>query len=151
MKIEVTIPKEEVKWNFPCKGICKEYNLIVGFSGYRIGVVLNTGQCGGLSLYDFSRGWKMNNFEPLEEEKQPIDWEKAEYPIYAKNDNGEVIIITAIDFVDWEEVIQIRVNMINIQQLKYAESMFFTGDNDLNEWMNSLEILPKGTKIEITL
>lgn len=144
MKIEVIKPQAEVKWNFPCKGICKEDNLIVGFSSYRIGVVLNIGKCDGFSLYDFSKDWKMNDFEPLEEqEKQPIDWDKPEFSIWAQDKDGEVVKINLIDNCD--------VHYFGIANDKMVYSTRgFPSIIGRDQWLNSLEILPKGTEIKIT-
>ena len=32
MKIEVIKPQDEVKWNYPCKGICEVNGLVIGFT-----------------------------------------------------------------------------------------------------------------------
>ena len=85
MKIEVIKPQEEVKWNFPCKGICKENNIIVGFSGYGKGVVLDTGNYNA-PLYAYHEDWHMSAFVPLEEKEKGnnYDWGNPTFPILAK-------------------------------------------------------------------
>jgi len=146
--MEVKINKSERgKWNFPCKGICKEDNLIVGFSSYRIGVVLNIGQCDGFSLYDFSKDWKMNDFEPLEEEKQPIDWDKVELPtlLFDRKENRNLFFVERLN-IDTMYIVRFY-DLIENKKIEWV----FRDITKRNEFLNTLEIYPKGTKIEITL
>ena len=158
MKIEVIKPQKEAEWKFPCKGICKEDNLIVGFSSYRIGVVLNIGQCDGFSLYDFSKDWKMNDFEPIEEqEKQPIDWnDPNNFPIIAE-EKDDIIIIHELVLPEAEdreddEKCYFFISYLNSKTL-ITRSVWKTFNllEERIEWLNSLKIFPKGSEIKITL
>ena len=78
-----------------------------------------------------------------------FDWDNAEYPIWAKNENEEIIIITAIDYNDYFNADVVKI--ITMPQLIHDEEKIYFDEEELNEWLNSLKILPKGTKIEITL
>lgn len=140
------IKNEEGKWKFPCKGICKEDNLIVGFSSYGKGTVINIGECEYYKLYDIKENWNMDNFKPIEEEKQPIDWDKIEFPLWAKDEKGNILIINSIN------------NLVVAYSSLYieAEKMVSTGQTfmakkERNEWLNSLEIFPKESVIKITI
>ena len=140
--------REEVKWKFPCKGINKVTNLIVGFSKDKEGVVLNVGNSTYNTLYEYSEFWIMNDFEPLEEEKQPLDWHKIEYPIWAR-DKERIIIITDISDDDPYPVV-CHASIYNNGKVDLL-TQSFDSILERNEWLNSLEILPKGTQIEIIL
>ena len=144
MKIEVIKSQEEAKWKFPCRGICKEDNLIIGFSSYGIGVVLDIGLCDDLNLYGFSKNWDMNDFEPLEEEKQPIDWDKMELPVWVKNRDGNIIQVESIKGENIQYCAICNNEMVIITDI-------FPTQGFAKQWLNFLEILPKGTKIEITI
>lgn len=144
MEIKV-IKNEKSKWKFPCKGICKEDNLIVGFSSYGVGVVLDIGLCDDFNLYGFSKDWKMGDFEPIEEEKQPIDWDKVELPVWAKNRFGNLIQIKSIKGENVQYCTICKSNEIVIITDLFPTQGF------AKRWLNTLEILPKGTKIEITI
>ena len=142
MEIKI-IKNEKSKWKFPCKGISIIDNRVVGFSRYGTGVVLDAGNSTCHKLYEFSEYWIMTDFVPLEEENQPIDWDKVELPIWAKNRAGYLIQITSIKGVE-------------IQYRKISNEIVFINDifptqGLAKQWLNSLEILPKGTKIEITI
>ena len=140
--MEIKIIKDD-KWNYPCKGISKIDNIIVGFARYGTGVVIDVGNSTCHRLYEFSEYWIMNDFEPIEEEKQPVDWGKIELPIWAKNTDGNLIQITSIKGAE------LKYRRIS-NEMGLITDMFPT-QGFANEWLNSLEILPKGTKIEITI
>ena len=70
MNISIKISEKD-KWKFPCKGISKTDNVIIGFSSYGIGTVLDTGQSTSYRLYNKEDNWNMDNFQPIEEENQP--------------------------------------------------------------------------------
>lgn len=153
MNIEITKPNKN-KWKFPCKGISKTDGTIVGFSSYGIGTVLDTGQSTSYRLYSKEDGWNMDNFQPIEEEKQPteniesteeVDWDQVTFPIWAKNIDGLVFLIYAIK--------ERRVSYFTIygNYTRFTNEKVFYFISDRNEWLNSLEVLPNGTKIEITI
>lgn len=145
MEVKVIKSKKEVEWKFPCMGIYKVNKLVVGFSGYERGVVLDIGNSDIYSIHEVSYMWDMSKFEPIEQ----IDWDKIIYPVYAENQSGEIIIITSIDYNDYFNADVVKI--ITIPQLIHDEEKYFFSKEELREWLNSLKILPKGTKIEITL
>lgn len=144
--MEIKIDKK-IEWKFPCRAISTR-GVVVDFSNYNIGTIVK-GNVLSFGKGDVLSGFIMDYFKPLNEEKEVIDWEKVEYPIYAKNENGEVIIITAIDYNDYFNADIVKI--ITMPQLIHDEDKVFFSDDELNDWLNSLEILPKGTKIEITI
>lgn len=81
--------------------------------------------------------------------KEVFDIDKAEYPIYAKSQSGEIIIITSIDYNDYFNADVVKI--ITMPQLIHDEEKYFFDEEELKEWLNSLEILPKGTEIKITI
>ena len=146
METKIIKSKKKVNWRFPCKGISKTDNTVIGFSSYGTGTVLDIGQS-YYKLYYVSDTWNMDNFQPIEEEKeeekQPVDWGKIELPILAKNRDGNLIQITSIKGAEIKykrisDEIVLIIDVFPIQGLA-------------KQWLNSLEILPKGTKIEITI
>ena len=154
MKIEIIKPQKEVKWDYPCKGVSKTDGTIVGFSSYRIGTVLDIGESKYYKIYDIADNWNMDNFQPIEEEKQlvedteltrEVDWDNITLPIWAKNSNGSIILIYKIH----EKKVDYLVIYGNY--IRFTNEMTFCCISDRNEWLNSLEILPNGTKIEITI
>ena len=66
MKIEVIKPQEEVKWNFPCKGIHQSSGLVVGFTEEGAGCVLGQGKT-NYELYSYEEFWNMDTFTPIKE------------------------------------------------------------------------------------
>ena len=81
--------------------------------------------------------------------KEILDIDKAEYPIYAKNQSGEIIIITSIDYNDYFNADVVKI--ITMPQLIHDEEKIYFDEEELKEWLNSLEILPKGTEMKITI
>ena len=147
MKIEVIKPQEEVKWSFPCKGICKPSNIIVGFFGYGQGVVLDTGQSSIFKLYTTGFDCNMNNFEPLLEEKQSIDWDKVELPtlLFDRKENRNLFFVERFN-IDTMYIVRFY-DLIENKKIEWM----FSDKTKRNEFLNTLEVYPKGTKIEITL
>ena len=149
MKIEVIKPQEEVRWNFPCKGKYIGTDLVVGFSESGIGVVLNSGRSRGRYLYEFSRYWSMNQFEPIVEKEKGnnYDWSNPKFPILVKGMGEEVFTIDGFDAVDNS----VSVTTFNLNHNYICgEREKFSSEEERNEWLKSLEILPKGTEIKIT-
>ena len=96
----------------------------------------------------------MDNFQPIEEEgqyvedtdsTQEIEWDKITLPIWAKNTNGSIILIYKIH--------EKRVNYLIIIEnyISFTNEKVFCFISDRNKWLNSLEVLSNGTKIEITI
>ena len=100
MEVKIIKP-EESKWKFPCKGISKTDNMIIGFSSYGTGAVLDIGRSKYYRINDISYNWNMHNFQPIEEEKeeekQPIDWDKIKLPVWAKDIRGEIIVVNGFN------------------------------------------------------
>jgi hypothetical protein len=144
MKIEVIKPNESA-WKFPCKGRSKDGRFIVGFTKEGEGVVLETKTMPEL-LYKYDRFMNMDNFVPLEEEKEPTNWNKIECPIWAKDEKGNILIINSINnlFVAYSSLYIEAEKMVSTGQT-------FMAKKERNEWLNSLEILPKGSVIKITI
>ena len=146
MKIEVIKPQEEVKWKFPCLGKSKSHRAVVYFHSDGVGVVVEQS-----SKYPYlyrSSVFDMQDFEPYiptETKPQPIDWDKVELPIWAVR--GEWIMKiesleeTSLDGLEFQE------SLNNIQGTRLG----FKDKQDRDKYLNSLEILPKGTKITIEL
>ena len=141
MEVKI-IKNEKSKWEFPCKGIRRGDGLIVGFQKYGEGTILKSPN-DRIYLFYHSKDWVMDEFEPIEEEKQPIDWEKIEFPIWARDSDGNLIQITSIKGAE------LKYRRIS-NEMGLITDMFPT-QGFAKEWLNSLEILPKGTKIEITI
>lgn len=148
MKIEVIKPQEEVKWKFPCIGVdINDNDFIVAFTDNRKGIVLKQGN-EEFSLREYREDWKMHKFMmplPSELNPQPIDWDKVELPIWAVR--GEWIMKienigeSTLDGLEFQE------SLNNIQGTRLG----FKDKQDRDKYLNSLEILPKGTKIIIEL
>lgn len=154
METKIIKSKKRVNWKFPCKGISKTDGTIVGFSGYRIGIVLDIGKSKYLKLYDIADNWNMDNFTPIKEEKQlvkdteltqEVDWDNITLPIWAKNPDGNITLIYKI----YEKRVDYLI--ISGNYIRFTNERTFCCISDRNEWLNSLEILPNGTKIEITI
>ena len=142
MEIRI-IKTEESKWKFPCKGISVIDNKVVLFTKYGTGVVLDIGNSTCHKLYESSEYWIMTDFVPLKEDTQHIDWEKVELPVWVQNKDGNLIQITSIK---GEEVVCYIIPN-EILCLRHT----FPTKGLAKECLNSLEVLPKGTKIEITI
>ena len=143
MKIEVIKPNESA-WIFPCKGRDRNRNLIVGFTDMGEGVILESSN--KTDLFKYSKYWDMSEFEPIyEQSNNGLDWEKAEFPIWVKDKNGDVLQIDKIE----EE--RVWLYAFVDEHIIHDQGNAFGSIKKRNEWLNSLEILPKGTKIEITL
>ena len=99
MKIEVIKPQEEVKWNFPCKGVGNATGLVVGFTEAGNGCVLEKGQT-NYNLYAYEECWDMSSFTPIEEKGNNLDWNNPKFPILAKITDKEVFTINGFDEVD---------------------------------------------------
>ena len=154
MKIEFIKPQEEVKWRFPCEGISKTDEVVVGFSNYRVGTVLDCGKSKYYKIYDIADNWNMDNFTPIKEEKQliedteltqEVDWDNITLPIWAKNSNGNIVLIYKIH----EKKVDYLVIYGNY--IRFTNEMTFCCISDRNEWLDTLGILSKGTKIEIII
>lgn len=145
MKIEVIKPQEEVKWNFPCKGVGNATGLVVGFTEKGCGCVLEKGQT-NYNLYAYEECWNMNSFTPIKEKGNNYDWSNPKFPILAKITDGEVFMIKGFDSKDNS----VNLTAFNTQYLLICDRASFESKEKRNEWLKSLEILPKGTEIKIT-
>lgn len=149
MKIEVIKPQEEAEWNFPCKGIGNKTDLVVGFDRYGSGCVLEKGQT-NYNLYLYSEFWAMDTFTPLKEEKangNNYDWSNAKFPILVKGMGEDIFTIDGFDEVDNS----VSITTFNLNHNYICEEREkFSSEEERNEWLKSLEILPKGTEIKIT-
>lgn len=146
MKIEVIKPQEEVKWNFPCKGICEVNGLIIGFTKEGCGCVLEKGQT-NYKLYSFDKYWDMRTFTPIKEKGNNYDWSNPKFPILVKGMGEEVFTIYGFDEVDNS----VSITTFNLNHNYICEEREkFSSEEERNEWLKSLEILPKATEIKIT-
>ena len=147
MKIEVIKPQEEVKWKFPCLGIHNSTSKIVAFMDDKKGVIVEKGY-GVLSLGHYREDWEMIQFKPYtptETKPKPIDWDKVELPIWVEDKDG---IITQIVHIYETEI---REFIIPIDgKISYNARLFITPQQK-TEYLNSLKLVPKGTKITLEL
>ena len=144
--MEVKI-SEKIVWRFPCKGISKSNRLVVGFSKQNEGAVLDIGDSNSGDLYKWSTNWNMNNFEPLLEEKQSIDWDKVELPtlLFDRKENRNLFFVERFN-IDTTYIVRFY-DLIENKKIEWM----FSDITKRNEFLNTLEVYPKGTKIEITL
>jgi len=144
--MEVKI-SEKIVWRFPCKGISKSNRLVVGFSKQNEGAVLDIGDSNSDDLYKWSTNWNMNNFEPLLEEKQSIDWDKVELPtlLFDRKENRNLFFVERFN-IDTTYIVRFY-DLIENKKIEWM----FSDITKRNEFLNTLEVYPKGTKIEITL
>lgn len=144
--MEVKI-SEKIVWRFPCKGISKSNRLVVGFSRQNEGAVLDIGDSNSDDLYKWSTNWNMNNFEPLLEEKQSIDWDKVELPtlLFDRKENRNLFFVERFN-IDTTYIVRFY-DLIENKKIEWM----FSDITKRNEFLNTLEVYPKGTKIEITL
>lgn len=146
MNIVINKPVKN-KWKFPCLGKL-DSGTIVYFSCWGIGVVVE-------SEGDFKIGhsdllWGMDKFTPIDingfelNKLNPIDWDKVELPIWFNHSSGSINIITQKDGSGFAgiELCEDGVIMWRSQ---------YDNVEERDKLLNSLEILPKGTKIEITI
>lgn len=146
MKIEVIKSQEEVKWNFPCKGKRKSDGMIVGFKDFGEGTVLESEAKS--SLFNYSKYWDMSEFEPIVEKGNNPDWGNPKFPILAKITDGEVLMIKGLGDIDNS----VNLTAFNTQYLDICDNRAsFESKEKRAEWLQSLEILPKGTEIKITI
>lgn len=149
MKIEVIKPQSELKWNFPCKGICEVNGLIIGFTKEGSGCVLDKGVT-NCDLYTSQMYLDMDKFTPIKEKGNNYDWNNAEFPILVKGIGEDIFTIYGFDEVD---------NSVYITTFSFSGKIHywcediakFPSEKDRNKWLKSLEILPKGTEIKITI
>ena len=147
MKISIEKPKENI-WKFPCLGI-SNYGTKVYFIGWEMGVVVESGD--DYKIGHTSTIWDMGKFTPIDingfELNKPklIDWDKVELPIWAvrgewimKIENLEELLLDGLEFQE---------SFNNLQGTRLR----FCNKEDRNTYLNSLKILPKGTKITFEL
>ena len=145
MKIEVIKPQEEAEWNHPCKGIHQGSGLVVGFTEEGTGCVLEQGKT-NYELYSYEEFWDMDKFTPIKEKGNNYDWSNPKFPILAKTVDGEVFMIKGFDNKDNS----VNLTAFNTQYLLICDRALFESKEKREEWLKSLEILPKGTEIKIT-
>jgi len=100
MKIKIEKPEENV-WKFPCLGKSKLDEAVVYFYSEETGVVVE--QSTTYPYLYISREFYMEDFNPVNSstkpEENPFDWDKAELPIWYKDENGAIIkIVNYFDF-----------------------------------------------------
>lgn len=140
------------QWKFPCKGISKTDNTVISFSSYGTGTVLDIGQS-YYKLYYVSNTWNMDNFQPIEEEKQPIedteltqevDWDKIELPVWVENKDKEILQINLID--------KYEIHYYTVEKGGITHAIRgFSSTISRDEWLNNLKILPKNTEVRISI
>ena len=146
MKIEVIKPQEEAEWNYPCKGICEVNGLVIGFTKEDVGCVLDKGKT-NCDLYTSQMYLDMDKFTPIKEKGNNYDWSNPKFPILVKGIGEEVFTIDGFDEVDNS----VSVTTFNLNHNYICEEREkFSSEKERNEWLKSLEILPKGTEIKIT-
>lgn len=155
MKIEVIKPQEEVKWSYPCSGIDKfGTGLVVGFMKKEVGTVLDKGSS-GYGLYHQSDHWEMSTFIPLDEiEKKQgniLNWNEVKFPILAQGiTKGDVFLVEGIDKAD-NSVCLTTFSTSDKEHYICEDREKFSSKLEMERWLKSLEILPEGTEIKITI
>ena len=145
MKIKIEKPKESI-WKFPCFGIHEKTCKIVAFMDDKKGVIVEKGY-GVLSLGHYREDWEMIQFKPYtptETKQQSIDWDNVELPIWLLY-HGNLLTISDITGKHMRGFVLKN----NGRVVKWD----YICDNikNRNDYLNSLEILPKGTKITFEL
>ena len=146
MKISIEKPEESI-WKFPCLGI-SNYGTKVYFSDWEMGVVVESDD--DYNMGYMSAIWDMDKFTPIDingfelNKLKPIDWDKVELPIWFTHRSGSVNIIS-----------QKGDNGLAGTELCEDGGIIWAAQYDnveeRDKLLNSLEILPKGTKITIEL
>ena len=141
-------PKESI-WEFPCLGQVSSGTKVCFYEWER-GVVVESNN--EYKIGYISAIWNMDKFtqidingNKLNTNPESIDWDKVEMPVWAVR--GEWIMKiesleeTSLDGLEFQE------SLNNIQGTRLG----FASKEDRNQYLNSLEILPKGTKITFEL
>ena len=141
-------PKESI-WEFPCLGQVSSGTKVYFYEWER-GVVVESNN--EYKIGYISAIWNMDKFtqidingNKLNTNPESIDWDKVEMPVWAVR--GEWIMKiesleeTSLDGLEFQE------SLNNIQGTRLG----FASKEDRNQYLNSLEILPKGTKITFEL
>lgn len=147
MKISIEKPEESI-WKFPCLGKSRA-GVIVYFSDWKMGVVVDPND-NYFEIGHTSASWHMDNFTPIDingfelNKLKPIDWDKVELPIWFTHRSGSVNIIS-----------QKGDSGLAGTELCEDGGIIWAAQYDnveeRDKLLNSLEILPKGTKITIEL
>ena len=146
MKIKIEKPKESI-WKFPCFGIHEKTSKIVAFMDDKKGVIVEKGY-GVLPLGTYFEDWEMIQFKPYtptETKPKPIDWDNVELPIWVEDKDG---IITQIAHIYETEIREFIIPTDG--KISYNSRLFITPQQKI-EYLNSLKLAPKGTKIIIEL
>ena len=145
MKIKIEKPKENV-WKFPCLGKSKLDEAVVYFYSEETGVVVE--QSTTYPYLYISREFYMEDFNPVNSstkpEENPIDWDEVELPIWVKHNNGSINIISQKGVS----------GLAGIELGEYGAIIWssqYDNVRERDELLNSLKVIPKGTKITIEL
>ncbi len=146
MKIEIVKPKENI-WKFPCLGKSKITSCVMYFYSKTEGIVVESDEYWPVGHTEAS--FDINKFEPVnpvaEPKPKPIDWDKAELPIWYKDTNGAII---KIDTIDKEFVCGFIIQ--EDASIRDFDHYYQTID-ERNQSLSKIKFLPKGTKITIEL
>lgn len=146
MKIKIEKPEESI-WKFPCLGISK-YGTKVYFYEWEKGVVVESSN--EYKIGYISTIWNMVNFTPVDingfelNKPKPIDWDKVELPIWFEHSSGSVNMITqkgSDSLIGFE--------LFDKGVITWATK--YDNIKERDEFLNSLKILSKGTKITIEI
>jgi hypothetical protein len=146
MKISIEKPKESI-WKFPCLGQLSSGTKVY-FTDWELGIVVESDD--DYKIGYMSAAWNMNKFTPIDingnelNKSKSINWDKAELPIWFTHRSGSVNIIS-----------QKGDNGLAGTELCEDGGIIWAAQYDnideRDKLLNSLEILPKGTKIIIEL
>lgn len=146
MKIKIEKPKENV-WKFPCLGQLSSGTKVY-FTDWEIGVVVEA--YGDYKIGYTSNVWNMDKFTPIDingfelNKLKPIDWDEVELPIWVKHNNGSINIIS-------------QKGVSGLAGIELGEdgaiiwSSQYDNVRERDELLNSLKVIPKGTKITFEL
>lgn len=147
MKISIEKPKENI-WKFPCLGISNS-GAKVYFSDWKTGVIVES-ITNAPKIGHTSAAWDMDKFTPIDingfelNKLKPIDWDKVELPIWVEDKDD---IITQIVRISETEI---RDLTITDRETIFQSRLFIT-PKQKTEYLKSLKVIPKGTKITFEL
>ena len=148
MKIKIEKPKESI-WEFPCLGQASSGTKVC-FYEWKRGVVVESNN--EYKIGYISATWNMDKFtqidingNKLNTNPESIDWDKVELPIWVEDKDG---IITQIAHIYETEIREFIIPTDG--KISYNSRLFITPQQK-TEYLNSLKLVPKGTKITLEL
>ena len=150
--MELHILRPEPNWAFPCLGIHRYDGLKVCFTSMGNGVVVGVDIKEEYGLYETSDVFDMSQFRPIKTADtfhlpKEVNWEVAEVPFAATSPEYPGLLI--IKHIHYGPM-TVKFDTITDKGIQ-ANSRKFSDREDRDDFLNQLEILPKGTVISIKL